>query len=142
VNRIHCLKKSAELLKKQHPETPVTSRGMIHVKGKGEMHAFWVTEGTCVAVGNKASGLFAKDPAVKQETKHAVERIREETMLDLAEMGQVTSNPRNKMANKKEEPVKHQQQMKHEVGKIRDEMGPDLAEAGLVCKSVKDMNGK
>jgi hypothetical protein len=46
------------------------------------------------------------------------------------------------MANKKEEPVKHQQQMKHEVGKIRDEMGPDLAEAGLVCKSVKDMEGK
>ena len=105
MNRIHCSEKSAELLKKQHPEMPVTPRGIIHVKGKGEMHTFWVNEGTRVAVGNEASGLFAKDPAVKQETKYAVERISEETMLDLAEMGQVTSNPRNEMANKTEEPV-------------------------------------
>jgi hypothetical protein len=75
-------------------------------------------------------------------TKYAVERISEETMLDLAEMGQVTSNPRKEMVNKMEEPVKHQQQIKYKVGKIGGEMGPDLAEAGQVYKPAKDMEEK
>lgn len=113
-------------------------------------YTFWVNEGTCVAaVGNEASGLVVKYPAVKEEThpdqqrtKYAVERISEETMLDLAEMGQVTSNPRKEMVNKMEEPVKHQQQIKYKVGKIGGEMGPDLAEAGQVYKPAKDMEEK
>ncbi|CAB9514122.1 Receptor-type guanylate cyclase gcy [Seminavis robusta] len=40
--RIHCSKASADLLMKQHPAMPLTSRGEINIKGKGEMHTFWV----------------------------------------------------------------------------------------------------
>ena len=44
VNRIHCSERSAELLRMQDPNIPVTTRGLINVKGKGEMLTFWVNE--------------------------------------------------------------------------------------------------
>eukprot|EP00980_Cylindrotheca_fusiformis_P013466 scaffold3437_cov113-Cylindrotheca_fusiformis.AAC.33 len=46
-NRIHCSLASAEILKKQCPSLPVKSRGLIPIKGKGEMHTCWVNEGNC-----------------------------------------------------------------------------------------------
>eukprot|EP00980_Cylindrotheca_fusiformis_P006882 scaffold1442_cov128-Cylindrotheca_fusiformis.AAC.3 len=44
-NRIHCSLASAEILAKQCPSLPVTSRGLIAIKGKGELHTCWVNEG-------------------------------------------------------------------------------------------------
>ena len=43
-NRIHCSKNAADCLKVQYPELPLRSRGNISIKGKGEMHTFWVNE--------------------------------------------------------------------------------------------------
>lgn len=43
-NRIHCSSRAAKLVKKQHPEMPIRSRGKITVKGKGEMRTFWINE--------------------------------------------------------------------------------------------------
>eukprot|EP00980_Cylindrotheca_fusiformis_P017254 scaffold5338_cov112-Cylindrotheca_fusiformis.AAC.1 len=44
-NHIHCSLASAEILAKQCPSLPVKSRGLIPIKGKGEMHTCWVNEG-------------------------------------------------------------------------------------------------
>jgi hypothetical protein len=44
VNRIHCSKDSAKLLHRQCPALPLKSRGTIPVKGKGDMHTFWVND--------------------------------------------------------------------------------------------------
>lgn len=49
VNRIHCSHTSAELLKVQHPNLKLNPRGIIEVKGKGEMETFWVNEDAVVA---------------------------------------------------------------------------------------------
>jgi len=44
INRIHCSQTSAELLREQHPALKLNPRGSIEVKGKGEMHTYWVNE--------------------------------------------------------------------------------------------------
>lgn len=43
--KIQCSEASAELLKVQAPEIPLTKRGKIAVKGKGNMTTYWVGEG-------------------------------------------------------------------------------------------------
>ena len=45
-NRIHCSERSAQLLNRQNPEMKLKSRGVINVKGKGEMPTYWVNEGS------------------------------------------------------------------------------------------------
>ena len=40
--RIHCSERSAGLLRSQAPEIKLECRGVINVKGKGEMVTFWV----------------------------------------------------------------------------------------------------
>jgi len=45
-NRIHCSERAARLLREQDLEIPLLSRGIISIKGKGEMHTFWVNEGS------------------------------------------------------------------------------------------------
>ncbi|KAI2500710.1 guanylate cyclase [Fragilaria crotonensis] len=42
--RILCSARAAKLLQEQAPELTVVSRGIIDVKGKGSMEAFWVAE--------------------------------------------------------------------------------------------------
>ena len=44
INRIHCSNTAAELLREQHPSLKLNPRGLIEVKGKGEMETFWVNE--------------------------------------------------------------------------------------------------
>jgi len=44
VNRIHCSKVTAQLLKQQIPKLKIFSRGHISIKGKGEMHTYWVNK--------------------------------------------------------------------------------------------------
>jgi class 3 adenylate cyclase len=44
INRILCSEFSATVLAAQCPEIPVTSRGLITIKGKGDMSTFWVNE--------------------------------------------------------------------------------------------------
>eukprot|EP00980_Cylindrotheca_fusiformis_P018330 scaffold5977_cov98-Cylindrotheca_fusiformis.AAC.7 len=51
-NRIHCSLASAEILAKQCPSLPVKSRGLVPIKGKGEMHTCWVNEGNCSKILN------------------------------------------------------------------------------------------
>jgi guanylate cyclase len=43
-NRIHCSSTSADLLMKQDPALSLKSRGMISIKGKGQMHTYWVND--------------------------------------------------------------------------------------------------
>jgi class 3 adenylate cyclase len=43
-NRIHCSSAAADILMEECPELPLKSRGLIYIKGKGEMHTFWVNE--------------------------------------------------------------------------------------------------
>ena len=43
-NRIQCSDRSATLLQLQHSEISLVSRGLIKVKGKGEIHTYWVNE--------------------------------------------------------------------------------------------------
>lgn len=43
-NRIHCSQSAAELLQVQCPQLPLSPRGKIPIKGKGEMYTFWVNE--------------------------------------------------------------------------------------------------
>jgi hypothetical protein len=44
VNRIHCSRPAADILRKQAPELSIQSRGIIEVKGKGKMKTYWVNE--------------------------------------------------------------------------------------------------
>eukprot|EP00588_Corethron_pennatum_P001339 CAMPEP_0194299158 /NCGR_PEP_ID=MMETSP0169-20130528/60564_1 /TAXON_ID=218684 /ORGANISM="Corethron pennatum, Strain L29A3" /LENGTH=1505 /DNA_ID=CAMNT_0039049229 /DNA_START=234 /DNA_END=4748 /DNA_ORIENTATION=- len=44
VNRIHCSERAASFLREQNPKMPIRSRGVISVKGKGEMHTYWINE--------------------------------------------------------------------------------------------------
>lgn len=41
--KVHCSARSADLLRMQCPDLYLVSRGDIHVKGKGEMHTYFVT---------------------------------------------------------------------------------------------------
>merc|ERR1712157_485415 len=43
-NRIHCSQSAVDILRAQSPDLPISSRGLISVKGKGEMHTYWVNE--------------------------------------------------------------------------------------------------
>ena len=43
-NRIHCSEMSAILLEEQAPDIPVQARGLMNIKGKGEMFTFWCNE--------------------------------------------------------------------------------------------------
>lgn len=44
MNRINCSEIAARYLKEQAPEIPRKPRGLISIKGKGEMNCFWVNE--------------------------------------------------------------------------------------------------
>jgi class 3 adenylate cyclase len=50
-NRIQCSVRSAALLRRQDPGLPITSRGMVSMKGKGNVHTFWVNEEASKPVG-------------------------------------------------------------------------------------------
>jgi guanylate cyclase len=41
-NRIHCSNKAADILMSQCPDIPLKSRGVIPIKGKGDMQTYWV----------------------------------------------------------------------------------------------------
>lgn len=74
-NRIHCSGVSADLLKEQYPELPLKSRGLISIKGKGEMHTYWVNEKGqdstfFISPGMRLSGMGqALANVVENETK-------------------------------------------------------------------------
>jgi class 3 adenylate cyclase len=71
VNRIHCSSAAADLLAKQSPDLPLTSRGAIVIKGKGEMHTFWVNEKT-------------KRKSSKRQIEAKAKLEREESIIDWA----------------------------------------------------------
>jgi len=43
-NRIQCSKQARDLLRRQMPEVPLSLRGKIKIKGKGNMITYWVNE--------------------------------------------------------------------------------------------------
>ena len=43
-NRINISAEAAEVLKAQAPDVVLRSRGEVAIKGKGEMHLYWVEE--------------------------------------------------------------------------------------------------
>jgi class 3 adenylate cyclase len=57
-NRIHCSNAAAKLLHKQWPDLPLASRGNIKIKGKGEMHTWWVNENKRRSTKTTASSHF------------------------------------------------------------------------------------
>lgn len=60
-NRIQCSERAAIMLYNQAPDIHVLSRGVVTVKGKGEMSTYWVDEGA--ALGSpcrKVSGTSSK----------------------------------------------------------------------------------
>jgi class 3 adenylate cyclase len=61
INKIMCSEISAGILKQQNCSYPVRSRGFIEVKGKGEMHTFWVNEGVG-AVKSKRQLSIIQEP--------------------------------------------------------------------------------
>ena len=58
-NRILCSERSYELLKEQAPQIKTKKRGKIQVKGKGDMHVYWVGDNLL-----KAHGLHYVTPPV------------------------------------------------------------------------------
>jgi hypothetical protein len=44
MNRINCSEEAAKYLREQAPEILLKPRGMVSIKGKGEMNCFWVNE--------------------------------------------------------------------------------------------------
>lgn len=55
-NRIHCSSTSAELLMDQAPNCHLQSRGMITIKGKGDMHTYWLEDMDQDLVSGRPSG--------------------------------------------------------------------------------------
>jgi len=72
VNRIHCSSEAADILVKQFPEIPIRSRGLIAIKGKGEMHTYWVNEeGRRQSSANaisRGSGLLRRSQSTSDES--------------------------------------------------------------------------
>ena len=44
MNRINCSEEAVKYLKEQAPEIPLKPRGLVAIKGKGELRCFWVNE--------------------------------------------------------------------------------------------------
>jgi class 3 adenylate cyclase len=65
-NKILCSKKSAEILKTQNCPYPIRARGVINVKGKGDMYTYWINEGYD-AVQKRVSEVDSSVPFVPQE---------------------------------------------------------------------------
>lgn len=72
VNRIHCSSEAADILVKQFPEIPIRSRGLIAIKGKGEMHTYWVNEeGRRQSSANeisRGSGLLRRSQSTRDKS--------------------------------------------------------------------------
>jgi guanylate cyclase len=84
VNRIHCSNKSADILMAQCPDIPLKSRGVIPIKGKGDMQTYWVNydpsqKRTSVMPGSMPplrecdSGEFLPEIPEAVKNRHAVD---------------------------------------------------------------------
>lgn len=65
VNRIHCSDASAQLLRTQCPYLPLSSRGKIKIKGKGEMVTWWVNDDTSRPRDTLDGGQFSTKKTAK-----------------------------------------------------------------------------
>ena len=81
VNRIHCSKAAAKILYKQCPQMSLVSRGEIPIKGKGNMHTYWVNESADIEAAT-APPEFAASMAVRSAKPVAV--IHEHESLELS----------------------------------------------------------
>jgi len=82
-NHIHCSSAAADLLMQQCPAISLKSRGLINIKGKGDMETFWVNEE--VGVQNSRSVHIQNRLArLKAHTYHTLQganknKIKEES---------------------------------------------------------------
>lgn len=78
-NRILCSERSYELLKEQAPQIKTKKRGKIQVKGKGDMHVYWVGDNLLKAHGHQnvpppvGKVGFAEDFSEKTNEHPAIE---------------------------------------------------------------------
>lgn len=74
VNKIHCSERAAKILREQNPYIPLKSRGVITVKGKGEMCTYWVNEGSsdCLALSKSSSQTKIQAQSKKRSLKKIV----------------------------------------------------------------------
>jgi hypothetical protein len=78
-NRIHCSETSALLLRQQCSKIRIFSRGVIEVKGKGEMQTFWVhTEGSTRSTSSTKNG------AIRDGVKNVFKSLRGERAKKVA----------------------------------------------------------
>ena len=68
-NRILCSKAARDLLVKQKPDLPIESRGMIKVKGKGNMSTYWVNEVSDLRQGSLHVDLAGEINDVEQSSE-------------------------------------------------------------------------
>ena len=60
-NRIQCSENSKTLLDEQGCKYPIKPRGIIQVKGKGDMKTYWINEGSGAVpppMKKKVEGMF------------------------------------------------------------------------------------
>ena len=68
-DRIHCSERAAKLLNEQCPEIPLLSRGVISVKGKGEMRTYWVNEQLSISRRVSFAGRGSKVTDMSESAK-------------------------------------------------------------------------
>jgi class 3 adenylate cyclase len=71
-NRILCSDKARQLLKEQAPGMPLREGGKIPIRGKGDMHVFWVGEEHISSGSNTRAVKFQDGPDVQAPPESAL----------------------------------------------------------------------
>jgi serine/threonine protein kinase len=77
--RIHCSDRAAQVLKQQAPALQLESRGMIPIKGKGEMSTFFINYDDYATSGEEFSGRELLHQDATAEESQTLRQDQEET---------------------------------------------------------------
>ena len=80
-NRIHSSEVAAKLVHKQYPELRIRSRGVLNIKGKGEMRTYWVYERTRDLKSEISTSQAYTTDEDEEEDLCKSERTQESSML-------------------------------------------------------------
>jgi len=84
--RIQCTERSARILAKQCPSIPISPRGDIHIKGKGDMTCFWINE-----VPNESRKHLLPHPSQPQSPSEPLEEAPATTSTSATTAGTSTT---------------------------------------------------